>query len=98
MPNAWITALKQFNEGDTWFIPKKGTAAYKMVKDLMVITPKEPKVKVIKESKPKKVKIVKEPKTYGGMMRKLNKQLVKAEAECENVDAIKNKIRMLENS
>lgn len=40
MPNAWITALKKFNEGKgTWCLPKKGTKEYDEVRALMVSKP-----------------------------------------------------------
>jgi hypothetical protein len=59
MPNAWITALKKFNEGKgTWCLPKKGTKEYDEVRALMVAKPKEesaPKEPAPKEeSAPKK--------------------------------------------
>jgi hypothetical protein len=53
MPNAWITALKKFNEGKgAWCLPKKGTKEYDEVRALMVAKPKE-------ESAPKKKPSVK---------------------------------------
>ena len=36
MPNAWLTALKEWNSGrDMWCMPKKGTAEYNQVRALM---------------------------------------------------------------
>ena len=55
MANAWITALKKFNEGKgTWCLPKKGTKEYDEVRALMVAKPKEESAPAKKESAPAK--------------------------------------------
>jgi hypothetical protein len=53
MSNAWITALKKFNEGKgTWCLPKKGTKEYDEVRALMepTVPKKKPSVKAMAEA------------------------------------------------
>ena len=54
MPNAWITALKKFNEGKgTWCLPKKGTKEYDEVRALMVAKPSKAESAPAKKEEPK---------------------------------------------